>query len=65
MVAASCTSVINLGMHQWPAPATCYVLQVISVAAGVTLKTMEQALGPHVRVVRVMPNTPALGALLR
>lgn len=43
-------------------PALC---QVISVAAGVTLKTMEEALGPHVRVVRVMPNTPALGALVR
>lgn len=33
---------------------------VISVAAGITLQTLESALGEGVRVVRVMPNTPAL-----
>ena len=32
---------------------------LISIAAGVTLKTMEAAAGHH-RVIRVMPNTPAL-----
>jgi pyrroline-5-carboxylate reductase len=30
----------------------------ISVAAGITLQTLESALGEGVRVVRVMPNTP-------
>ena len=33
---------------------------VISIAAGVTLHTLEQGLGAGMRVVRVMPNTPAL-----
>lgn len=33
---------------------------VISIAAGVTLHTLQQGLGPSRRVVRVMPNTPAL-----
>ena len=32
---------------------------LISIAAGVTLKTMEAAAGHH-RVIRVMPNTPSL-----
>ena len=32
----------------------------ISVAAGVTLKTLESALGDGRRVIRTMPNTPAL-----
>lgn len=32
---------------------------IISVAAGVTIKQIE-ALAPHARVIRVMPNTPAL-----
>ncbi len=34
---------------------------VVSVAAGMTLATLEQALGESARVVRVMPNTPSLG----
>ncbi|EFN52344.1 hypothetical protein CHLNCDRAFT_36918 [Chlorella variabilis] len=34
---------------------------VISIAAGITLQTLEAALGEGVRVVRVMPNTPVLG----
>jgi pyrroline-5-carboxylate reductase len=33
---------------------------VISIAAGVTLKRLETALGAAARVVRVMPNTPCL-----
>lgn len=33
---------------------------VVSIAAGVRLATIEQALGERCRVVRVMPNTPCL-----
>ncbi|BCK00219.1 pyrroline-5-carboxylate reductase [Anaerocolumna chitinilytica] len=33
---------------------------VISIAAGITIESMKQALGEHIRVVRSMPNTPAL-----
>ena len=33
---------------------------VVSVAAGVTLKTLTAGLGPEPRLVRVMPNTPCL-----
>jgi pyrroline-5-carboxylate reductase len=33
---------------------------VISIAAGITLQTLQNALGAENRVVRVMPNTPAL-----
>jgi pyrroline-5-carboxylate reductase len=33
---------------------------LVSIAAGVTINTLQQAAGPDARVVRVMPNTPAL-----
>jgi pyrroline-5-carboxylate reductase len=33
---------------------------VISIAAGITLQTLQNALGAEQRLVRVMPNTPAL-----
>ena len=34
--------------------------RVLSIAAGVPLAALEEALGPGVAVVRAMPNTPAL-----
>jgi pyrroline-5-carboxylate reductase len=33
---------------------------IVSIAAGVTLRTLAQFLGDAVRIVRVMPNTPCL-----
>jgi pyrroline-5-carboxylate reductase len=33
---------------------------IISIAAGITIKSIIEGLGPGARVVRVMPNTPAL-----
>ena len=32
---------------------------VISIAAGVTIKTLEKHLGSNVKIIRAMPNTPA------
>lgn len=42
------------------APAMTPDKLVISIAAGITLQALEEALGADNRVVRVMPNTPAL-----
>lgn len=33
---------------------------IISIAAGITTRTIEKIIGSHVRLIRVMPNTPAL-----
>jgi pyrroline-5-carboxylate reductase len=33
---------------------------VVSIAAGITIASILEGLGPNLRVVRVMPNTPAL-----
>mmetsp|Transcript_29634 Transcript_29634/g.70641 ORF Transcript_29634/g.70641 Transcript_29634/m.70641 type:complete len:275 (+) Transcript_29634:125-949(+) len=33
---------------------------VVSIAAGVTVPTMEAAAGPNAKIIRVMPNTPCL-----
>ncbi|MGQ9505687.1 MAG: pyrroline-5-carboxylate reductase [Thermogutta sp.] len=33
---------------------------IVSIVAGITLETLQQALGEGARIVRVMPNTPAL-----
>ncbi len=33
---------------------------VVSIAAGVTIRQIEEGLGPDRRVIRVMPNTPCL-----
>jgi pyrroline-5-carboxylate reductase len=34
--------------------------RIVSIAAGVSIATLEQAAGPGVALIRVMPNTPAL-----
>ena len=35
-------------------------LRVVSIAAGISIRFLQERLGPGVRVIRVMPNTPAL-----
>ncbi len=34
--------------------------RIVSIAAGISIATLEDAAGPGVAVIRVMPNTPAL-----
>lgn len=41
-------------------PAVTKAKRFISIAAGVVLKRLERGLGGDARVIRVMPNTPAL-----
>jgi pyrroline-5-carboxylate reductase len=45
------------------APELCPETLLISIAAGIPARRIEQALGGRRRVVRVMPNTPALVGL--
>jgi pyrroline-5-carboxylate reductase len=33
---------------------------IISIAAGISIRTLENSLGAETRIIRVMPNTPAL-----
>lgn len=33
---------------------------VISIAAGISIRYLQERLGPEVRIIRVMPNTPAM-----
>ena len=49
VVADACSGLSRLG-----------VARVLSIAAGVRIGTLEASLGKGVRVVRAMPNTPAL-----
>ena len=37
--------------------------RIVSIAAGISIATLEDAAGPGVAVIRVMPNTPALVGL--
>lgn len=48
-VAAACASLRAVGVHR-----------VLSIAAGVTIASLQHALGEGIAVVRAMPNTPAL-----
>jgi pyrroline-5-carboxylate reductase len=48
-VESACGAIAAAGCHR-----------VLSIAAGVTLARLEQALGGDIPVVRAMPNTPAL-----
>lgn len=57
-------AVIAVKPHDVPnavASATAHgARRILSIAAGVTIATLESAAGPNVAVVRSMPNTPAL-----
>ena len=48
------------GLLQEVAPVLGSRHLVVSIAAGVTLADLQAAAGPDARVVRVMPNTPAM-----
>lgn len=63
-VPACTAAVIAVKPHDVPAAVAEVVAagatRVLSVAAGVSIATLERAAGPGVAVVRSMPNTPAL-----
>lgn len=63
-VPACAAAVIAVKPHDVPAAcaavAAAGATRLLSIAAGVPLATLQQAAGPHVAVVRAMPNTPAL-----
>lgn len=41
-------------------PALCPDTLIITIAAGISIKYIQDRLGENIRVIRVMPNTPAL-----
>jgi pyrroline-5-carboxylate reductase len=47
-------------VHEQIRPALSQAKLIISIAAGITIETLQKGLGPDVRIIRVMPNTPAL-----
>ena len=51
---------VMTGLLDEIAPAVDEGTLVISIAAGITISTIEKGLAGRARVVRVMPNTPAL-----
>ena len=51
---------VMAGLLDELAPAVDDSKLVISIAAGIKIKTIESGLGGKPRVIRVMPNTPAL-----
>lgn len=64
---AAAADVVFLAVKPQHAAAACGELQgavagklVVSIVAGVSLRTLADALGAGVRLVRVMPNTPCL-----
>jgi len=67
-VVASACDVLVLAVKPQVVPAVLTELRpvleprhlVVSIAAGVTLKSLADGLGPTARLVRVMPNTPCL-----
>lgn len=48
-VANVCAQAAGLGIHR-----------VLSIAAGISVRTLQDAAGPRTRAIRAMPNTPAL-----
>jgi len=58
IIAVKPHQVINLLSDLAPAAKPHHLF--ISIAAGVTLEQLKEALGSEARIIRVMPNTPAL-----
>jgi pyrroline-5-carboxylate reductase len=67
-VEAAAASILFLAVKPQQMPAVCADLKgkigtdtlVVSIAAGIRLSALADGLGPQVRLVRVMPNTPCL-----